>query len=153
MPNSRSSERVRPVAARPRLERQARPGSTPLFNISLRLWLSNFYCLPGRANCALQINRVPENDGRDHKIQPAGAMPLVLMRAIPQFAQAVEEYRPGQRVFCFSFIEPDMDALSQFDAADVLKQEHRALNLAEFSQGQGQAVLPGVGGLAPLLLG
>ncbi len=60
-------------------------------------------------------------------------MPLVFVRAIPQLTQPVEEYRPCQGVFCLSFIEPDMDALSQFDAADVLEQEHRPFNLAELS--------------------
>jgi DNA invertase Pin-like site-specific DNA recombinase len=35
-----------------------------------------------------------------------------------------------------------MNAPPQFDATDVLKQEQRALNLAEFSQRHGQAVLP-----------
>jgi putative DNA-invertase from lambdoid prophage Rac len=37
-----------------------------------------------------------------------------------------------------------MDAPSQFDAADVLKQEQRPLILAEFPQRHGQAVLPWV---------
>ena len=57
--------------------------------------------LPGladRVNRALQVDCVPEHDGGDHEIQAAGAMPLVLVRAIPQFAQPVEKDCPCQRV-------------------------------------------------------
>ena len=95
-------------------------------------------------NRSFQIHRVPEHDGGDHKVQPTGAMSLVLMCAISQLPQPVEEDCPSERVLRLALIEPDMDASSQFDAADVLQQEQRPFNLAEFSQRQGQAVLPWV---------
>jgi hypothetical protein len=72
-------------------------------------------------------------------------MPLVFVRAVPQLAQPVEEHRPGQCVFCFAFIEPDVDAPPQFDAADVLEQEQRPFNLAEFSQCYGEPILTWIG--------
>ena len=90
------------------------------------------YRLPGladRGNRPFQVDRVPEYDGGHHQIQPTGAMPLVFVRAVPQLTQPVKEYRPCQGVFRLSFIEPDMDAPPQFDAADVLEQEQRPLNL------------------------
>ena len=68
------------------------------------------------------------------------AMALVLLRAIAQFAQPVEEHRPGQCVFHLALIEPDVDASPQLDAADVLEQERRPFNLAKFSQCDGQTV-------------
>ena len=37
-----------------------------------------------------------------------------------------------------------MDAPPQFDAADVLKQEQRPFNLAEFPQRHGETILPWV---------
>ena len=50
--------------------------------------------LADRSNGALQVDRVPKHNGRDHKVQSAGAMPLVFVRAVPQFAQPVEETPP-----------------------------------------------------------
>ena len=86
------------------------------------------YCLPVPANCgdrALQVDRVPEHDGGNHEVQPTCAMALVLVRAIPQFAQPVEEDRPCQGVSRLALIQPDVDAAAQFDAADVVEQEQR----------------------------
>ena len=74
----------------------------------------------------LKINRVPENDGGDHEVQPACAMPLVFVRSIPEFSEPVEEHSPCQGIFRLAFVEPDMNASPQFRAADVLKQEQRA---------------------------
>jgi len=96
--------------------------------------------LANRGDRALQVDRVPEHDGGDHEVQPTCAMPLVLVRAIPQFAQPVEEHRPCQGVSRLPLIQPDVDAAPQFDAADVL-QEQCPFNLAEFAQRDGQPVL------------
>jgi hypothetical protein len=67
-------------------------------------------------------------------------MPLVFMRAVPQFTHPVEEYRPCQSVFRLSFIDADMDASPQFDTVDVLEQEQRPLNLAKPLCGARQGV-------------
>ena len=48
--------------------------------------------LADRGDGALQIGRVPEHNGGDHEVQPTGTMALVLVRAIPQFTQPVEEH-------------------------------------------------------------
>ena len=36
---------------------------------------------------AFEVDRVPEGDRRDQEIEPAGAMPLVLERAVAQLAE------------------------------------------------------------------
>src|SRR5208282_6656318 len=100
--------------------------------------------LADRGDGALQVDRVPEHDGGDHEVQPTGAMALVLVRAVAQFAQPVEEHRPCQGVSRLALIESNVDAAPQFDAADVLEQEQRPFNFAEFAQGYGQPVLPRV---------
>ena len=41
-----------------------------------------------------KINRVPERNGSDNEIQPAGSVALVFKRAVSDFSQAVEEDRP-----------------------------------------------------------
>ena len=46
----------------------------------------------------LQIDRVPQHDGRRHQIEAAGPVALLLKTAVADFTQSVEEDRPGQRV-------------------------------------------------------
>jgi len=60
-------------------------------------------------------------------------MALVLVRAVVQFAQPVKENRPCQGVSRLALIESNVDAAPQFDAANVLEQEQRPFNLAEFA--------------------
>jgi hypothetical protein len=40
-----------------------------------------------------KINRVPERNGSDNEIQPAGSIALVFKRTVSDFSQAVEEER------------------------------------------------------------
>ena len=75
------------------------------------------YGLPvvaNRGDSELQVDRIPDDDGGDHQVQPTCAMLFVLVRAVPQFAQPVEERRPGQGVSHIALIEPDTDAAPQF---------------------------------------
>ena len=101
-----------------------------LFDDALVMSLS----LKIRRDSALQVNGVPEHDGGDHQISPLARCLWFLCVRSRSSPQPVEEHRPGQCLFCFAFIEPDVDAPPQFDAADVLEQEQRPFNLAEFSQ-------------------
>ena len=45
--------------------------------------------LAQRLDGAFEVDRVPEHDRRDDEIQPAGAIALVLIRPVTEFAQAV----------------------------------------------------------------
>jgi putative aminopeptidase FrvX len=47
---------------------------------------------------AVEIDRVPEGDGRGEKGQPGGTMALVLECAVAQFAEAVEKDGAGERI-------------------------------------------------------
>ena len=67
------------------------------------------------------------------------------MRSIPEFPEPVEEHGLRQGIFRLAFIEPDMNAPPQFWATDVLEQERRPFDLAEFSQRHGQPILTGIG--------
>ncbi len=68
--------------------------------------------LPERIHGTLEIDRIPERDGGDHEIQTAGAIPLVLIGAIPNFAEAMKEYGPRERVTRLSFVQATGDAAS-----------------------------------------
>ena len=49
-----------------------------------------------RVRCTLQINRIPQNDGRRHQVEAAGPVALLLKTAVANFAQAVEEHGSDQ---------------------------------------------------------
>ena len=62
---------------------------------------------------ALQVGRIPENDGRDEQVQTAGAMALVLIGAVADFAEPVEEYGTAERILLLALIEADLAAATQ----------------------------------------
>jgi hypothetical protein len=43
--------------------------------------------LPECFHGSFEVHRIPERDGGDHQIQTAGAIPLILIGAIPDLAQ------------------------------------------------------------------
>ena len=89
----------------------------------------------------LQIDRVPQHDGRRHQIEAAGPVALLLKTAVADFTQSVEEDRPGQRVARLALIQPRMDAAAQLHALQPIQNEQRALDAPQLAQGDGQAVL------------
>ena len=57
-----------------------------------------------------EYNRVPENDGRDHQIEPLRAS-LLRMRTILHASMPIEKHRVGQGIAGFSFVQPNLDAV------------------------------------------
>ncbi len=45
---------------------------------------------------AFQVDRVPEDDGGDDQIEPAGAVALILEGSVAQVALPVEEHGTGE---------------------------------------------------------
>lgn len=64
----------------------------------------------------LQVHRVPQYDSRRHQVQAAGPVALLLEAAIPDFAQPIEEHRPGQSIAGFTLVQPGVNAAAQLDA-------------------------------------
>ena len=89
----------------------------------------------------LQIDRVPQHDGRRHQVEAAGPVALLLETAVADFAQAVEEHGAGQRVARFALVQPGMHAAAQLDALQPVQDEQCALDASQLTQGDGQAVL------------
>ena len=54
---------------------------------------------------ALEVAAVPQHDGGDQQVEAAGAVVLVLVRAVADLAQAVEEDGAGERVACLALVE------------------------------------------------
>jgi hypothetical protein len=51
--------------------------------------------LAQRDNGALKVSSVPKDDCGDEEVQAGGAMLLVLVGAITDFAKPMDEHRPG----------------------------------------------------------
>jgi len=88
-----------------------------------------------------QVNRVPQHDGGRHQIEAAGAVALLLETAVAVFTQAVEKHGTGQRVARLTLVQPGMQAAAQLDALQPVQDEQRALDAAQLSLRDRQAVL------------
>lgn len=73
-------------------------------------------------------------------------MLLVLIGAVSDLAEAVEEDRTGEAVARLTFVEFLAGGAPQFRALDPVQGEEGALQPAQFAQSRGDAILPGVGG-------
>ena len=60
---------------------------------------------------ALKVGRIPDEDGGDKRIEATRAIASVLIRAIADFTESAQEYRPAQRV---SLLAPEVTAAAQF---------------------------------------
>ena len=67
--------------------------------------------LAHRLNHVLQVDRVPQHDGRCDQVQAAGSVSLLLKAAVTDFPQTVEEHSSGQRVAGFAFVQPRLGVL------------------------------------------
>ena len=81
-----------------------------------------------RVRRPLQVDRVPQHDGRRHQVEAAGLVALLLETVVADFAQAVEEHGTGQRVAGFALVQPGMHAAAQFHALQPVQDEQRALD-------------------------
>ena len=54
-----------------------------------------------KAGSPFQVDGIPERDGRDNQVQPAGAMALILEGAIADFAEPIEKTARAM-AFCAS---------------------------------------------------
>ena len=69
----------------------------------------------------LQIGRVPQNDGGDEQIQTARAVALILIRAVADFAESVEEHGAAKRILLLTLVETDVAATTQFRVLQPLQ--------------------------------
>ena len=62
---------------------------------------------------AVEINRVPMNNGGGDEAQTGCAETLVFEGAVSNFPLSMEEHRAPQRVACLALVETRMAALAQ----------------------------------------
>ena len=98
-----------------------------------------------KAGSPLEIDRVPERDCRDNKVQPAGSMALVLEGAIADFAESVETDGPSHGVVCFALVEAGGHTASKCGISEPLQHKQDALDSANLAESGGQTVLTRIG--------
>ncbi len=99
-----------------------------------------------RPEGALQVGGVREKDGGEDETESAGALPLLVEVPVPDFAQSVEENRPGESISGLAFVEPRMDSAAKLRAPQPSQNEEGPLDTPHLAQSQGKAGLPGIGG-------
>jgi len=94
---------------------------------------------------AAEIDRVPQRDRRRDQGEAARAVLLQFGDAVAQAVEAVEAHGPGQGVAAFALVQLGRGLEAQLRLFQPVQGVERALDAADFAQGERQAVLPGVG--------
>jgi hypothetical protein len=70
---------------------------------------------------------------------------LVLVRAVADFAESVEEYGAAERILLLTLVEADVATPPPLGVLQPLERKESPFQLAQFAQRERQAVLAGIG--------
>jgi hypothetical protein len=70
---------------------------------------------------------------------------LVLIGAVADFAESVEEYGAAERILLLTLVEADVAATAQLGVLQPLERKESPFQLSQFAQRERQAVLAGAG--------
>jgi hypothetical protein len=98
-----------------------------------------------RVNRSFQVNGVPECDGGDYQVEPAGSMALIFKGPISDLAKAIEEDGTSERISGLSFIKTGGYAASERWVFKPCKSVERTFHPADLPQCKSQAVLTRLG--------
>lgn len=73
------------------------------------------------SNGVAEINRIPKDDGRDDEIEARCSIALIFERAVADFAKAMKEHCPGERVARLPLIEARVRPPPQSRVADPVE--------------------------------
>ena len=96
-------------------------------------------------NGMAEIDRIPKDDRRDDEIETRSAVALIFERPVADFAKAMKEHRPGERVTRLSLVEAGVRPPAQSGVADPVEREERAFEPSYFPKCFRQRILFGVG--------
>ena len=74
---------------------------------------------------ALEVSGVPKDDRGDEQVEAGCAMLLVLVGAVADFAEAMDEHRAGQAIAGFAFVEFLSGCAAQLGVVDPVEREQR----------------------------
>lgn len=80
------------------------------------------------AGGAVEIDCVPQDDGRDDEVEAGGAVSQVLEGAIAKLAEPVEEDRAGERVAGLALVEVGVGAATQIGTPEAFRS--RSISIA-----------------------
>ncbi len=95
---------------------------------------------------AFEVAGIPQYDRGDEQVEAGGAVLLVLVGAVADLAEAVEEDGACQAVAGFALVELLTSRAPQLGVVDPVEREQRALQPSQLAQRRRHAVLPWVGG-------
>lgn len=93
------------------------------------------------AGGAVEINGVPQDDGRDDEVKTGCPVPLVLKDAVAQFAEPIEEDGAGECVAGLAFVEVGIGAAMQICVIEPVEHEQGAFDPPDLAQGAGDRIL------------
>jgi hypothetical protein len=70
---------------------------------------------------------------------------LVLVGAVADFAESVEEYGAAERILLLTLVEADVATTTQLGVLQPLERKESPFQLSQFAQRERQAVLAGIG--------
>ena len=81
---------------------------------------------------ALEVSRVPQDNGGDEQVETGRTVLLVFVGAIADFPEPMDEDCAGQTVARFAFVQLLAGFAAQFGFADPVEREQRALQPPQF---------------------
>src|SRR5271165_2701699 len=70
---------------------------------------------------------------------------LVLIGAVADFAESVEEYGAAERILLLTLVETNVATTTQLGVLQPLERKESPFQLSQFAQGERQAILAGIG--------
>ena len=93
------------------------------------------WALIRRSDRALQVPGVPQDNRGDEQVEAGRPVLLVLIGAVADFAEAMDEHCARQAVAGLALVEFLAGRAPQFGVVNPVQREQRALQAAEFSYG------------------
>ena len=109
----------------------------------------NLLDLPQCGHGAIEIARVPQDDRGDQEVQARSSVLLVLVGAVADLAEAMDEDRARQAIARFPFVEFLAGLAAQFSIFQPVEGKQRPFQPPQLAQRGGEAVLPRIGGELP----
>ena len=72
-------------------------------------------------------------------------MALVLVGAVADFAESVEEYGAAERILLLTLVEADVATTTQLGVLQPLERKESPFQLSQCAQRESQAILAGIG--------
>jgi hypothetical protein len=70
---------------------------------------------------------------------------LVLVGAVADFAESVEEYGAAERILLLTLVEADVATATQLGVLQPLERKESPFQLSQCAQRESQAILAGIG--------